>query len=185
MGFVTHTVNRDWREANICGVFLDDGQALRDLCRRAGEWRSMPHLNDRIAVAKEQVLASLFRNAVLLKSTAETQQELDYCRAFVHKPTEAQRNLSYALAWGIACCRYYHALLFILLKECGVVARACGKQLPDGIGYTWIVAMDNSGGPVIIDLSKESLTRAGRNDLDYDDPTGQYSEPGHVWVFAD
>ncbi len=182
-----YLINRDWREAKIYGVVVDDCSDLQHLCRKAREWIGMGNLNDRIAAANEQVLETLSKNAVVLKSAkTKSPEEQEFYRNFVYRPTPEQSNLSYALRRGIACCRYYHVLLFILLKECGVIATACGKfPIPGSVGYTWILAYDNNGGPIIIDLFHESLTRAGIREMDYADPTGKYQDPGVAWVFKD
>lgn len=182
-----YSVSKDWREAKVYGVVIDDCPDIQYLCRKAREWLNMPNLDDRIAAAKEQVLERLSKNAVVLKnSETKSMVEREFYRNFVYRPTPEQSKLSYALRRGIACCRYYHALLFILLKECGVIATACGKTLPDeGIGYTWILAYDNRGGPIVVDLFRESLTRAGVTEIDYADPTGKYQDPGFAWVFQD
>lgn len=178
-------VSKDWLNANIYSVVIDDCPTLQYLCERARELSSLSNLDDRIAAMKELALVALPRNAVALRHDMDIEpRERDYYRAFVYKPTDAQKRLSYALVRGIACCRYYHSLLFILLKECGVVATAYGKFLPSGLGYTWVKAMDNHGGPVIIDLFSESLTRAGIIELDYADPTGKYQKPDVAWIFA-
>lgn len=182
-----YPISRDWLGASIYGVTIDDCPALQDLCRKAREWRSMLDLDDRVAAAKEQVLEALPRNAVVLaKAKGVNPDAQEYYRLFVYRPTAEQKNLSYALIRRQACCRYYHSLLFILLKECGVIATACGKfPIPGSVGYTWILAYDNSGGPIIIDLFHESLTRTGITEMDYADPTGKYQDPGFAWVFAD
>ena len=182
-----YPISKDWREAKVYGVVIDDCSDIQHLCRKAREWLNMENLNDRIAAAKEQVLETLSKNAVVLKnSKTKSPEEREFYRGFVYRPTPEQSKLSYALRRGIACCRYYHALLFILLKECGVIATACGKfPIPGSVGYTWILAYDNSGGPIIIDLFHESLTRAGTTEMDYADSTGKYQDPGLVWVFKD
>lgn len=181
-----YPINRNWIGATVFGVTIDDCPALRYLCQQAREWRSMSNLDDRIAAAKEQVLAALSRNAVALaQESSINSAEREYYHAFVYKPTDAQKQLSYALIRRVACCRYYHSLLFILLKECGIIATACGKIPPNGTGYTWVLAFDNRGGPVIIDLFRESLVRAGLTELDYEDPTGKYQDTGYAWAFAE
>lgn len=182
-----YPVSKDWREAKIYGVLINDCPDIQHLCQKARAWSSLDNLNDRIAAAKEQVLETLSKNAVVLKSAETKSPEVqEFYRNFVYRPTPEQSKLSYALRHGLACCRYYHALLFILLKECGVIATACGKfPIPGSVGYTWILAYDNSGGPIIIDLFHESLTRAGITEMDYADPTGKYQDPCFAWVFQD
>lgn len=180
-----YQVSKNWLNASIYGVVIDDCPQLRHLCQNAKAWRSLENLDDRIAAAKAQVLEVFTKNAVALKNTAQTTEEQIFYHSFVNQPTEEQTNLSYALRKHMACCRYYHALLFILLKECGIIAKAYGKIIPDSVGYTWVLAMDNNAGPMIIDLFSESLTRANITELDYVDPTGKYQNPGFAWVFKD
>lgn len=182
-----YKVSRNWLGATIYGVTIDECSLLQSYCERARELRSLSNLDDRIAAMKELALEALPKNAIALQHDPIIDaRERNFYRAFVYQPTEEQQRLSYALTRGLACCRYYHSLLFILLKECGVVATACGKvPIPGSVGYTWILAYDNSGGPAIIDIFRESLTRTGLTEMDYADPTGKYQYPCFAWVFAD
>ncbi|TAN33038.1 hypothetical protein EPN28_03490 [Patescibacteria group bacterium] len=179
---------RQWVGENIFDVQMDDEYRFIGChLRLAREQASSPQgIGARLAAVKTLVLAALPHNAVVLANDTKLDEDArqTYHR-FVFSPSPEQAKLSFALSHAIACCRYYHAYLFVLLMEAGLQARACGKMLPGlGFGYTWVVVAGEGGEEVVVDLFAETLAKAGRSELGYRDPSGKYQNPGLVYQFS-
>lgn len=180
-----HIVGAEGIGTNICGVMVDDCPTLRRLCTMAVELSCLPSIKDRIATMEMLTLEAITIRRIVKESRLESRLALRRRHngdRSVRVQTTQLNPLSYALVRRDGCDRHLHALLFLLLRRSGVIAKACGKGLHSG-GYTWIAAMDSRGGFVVVDAFSVALVRANASAFNPTDPSGKYRDPDVTWVW--